>query len=216
MNKKQVIAATAALIAGSASAYTVSVQNFVGADASAVPVIDNAGNPIGVGAGFVGLGTYASAPTDVVSALDLVLFGQGDTTFQSGLGVAGFVTRGRSAPIPEGTPNGPGQPVGDRLYVVFGNGADLASSDQVAVYDSGLNFGTENAAGQGALDVIIDASALTSENLIVGSIATGVDTGLGLAFDEGIQLAGGDVIPEPSTSLLAALAGLGLVARRRR
>ena len=40
--------------------------------------------------------------------------------------------------------------------------------------------------------------------------------GLGLVFTEGIQLGEGVVVPEPSTSLLAALAGLALAARRRR
>jgi len=38
--------------------------------------------------------------------------------------------------------------------------------------------------------------------------------GTEVTFTNGIQLV--DTVPEPSTSLLAALAGLGLVARRRR
>ena len=77
-------------------------------------------------------------------------------------------------------------------------------------------FGTENAVGAGALDIIIDSDSLTADSLVYGTILTDVDTGLGLIFTEGIQLGEGVVVPEPSTSLLAALAGLALAARRRR
>jgi hypothetical protein len=57
---------------------------------------------------------------------------------------------------------------------------------------------------------------LTADSLVYGTILTNRDTGLGLVFEEAIQLGEGVVIPEPSTSLLAALAGLALAARRRR
>jgi hypothetical protein len=98
----------------------------------------------------------------------------------------------------------------------MGDGADLASSTDFAVFDPGLVFGTENAVGAGALDIVITSDLLTEDSLVYGTIVPSVDTGLGLVFDEAIQLGEGVVIPEPSTSLLAALAGLALAARRRR
>ena len=128
-------------------------------------------------------------------------------------GVGGFFDGNRSAPIPAGTTDAP---VGASVYLVMGDGADLASSTDFAVFDPGLVFGTENAVGAGALDIIITSDSLTADSLVYGTIVPNVDTGLGLVFDEAIQLGEGAVIPEPSTSLLAALAGLALAARRRR
>ena len=115
--------------------------------------------------------------------------------------------------FPQGTTDAP---VGASVYLVMGDGADLASSTDFAVFDPGLVFGTENAVGAGALDIIISSDTLTADSLVYGTIVPNVDTGLGLVFDEAIQLGEGAVIPEPSTSLLAALAGLALAARRRR
>jgi len=124
-----------------------------------------------------------------------------------------FFDGNRSAPIPAGTTE---SPVGASVYLVIGDGADLASSTDFAVYDPGLVFGTENAVGAGALDIIINSDALTADSLVYGTIVPNVDLGIGVTFDEGIQLGEGVVVPEPSTSLLAALAGLALAARRRR
>jgi len=211
MKKRHVIAATAALITCNAGAYTVSLQNFVGADATAVPIIDNAGNAIASGGGFIAAGTYATAPTNAVEALELFSFGVVSNQLGAAFGgLDGFFTNSFVAPIPEGNTD---PPVGERLYVVWANQPALNSATEVAVFDTGLVFGTENAVGQGGLDVIITDAVLTPANLLVGSIATDLDLGVGVTFSEGIQLA---PIPEPSTSLLAALAGLGLVARRRR
>ena len=62
-------------------------------------------------------------------------------------------------------------PVGASVYLVIGDGADLASSTDFAVFDPGLVFGTENAVGAGALDIIIDSDALTADSLVYGTIA---------------------------------------------
>jgi hypothetical protein len=212
--KKTVIAtlATVGLFSG-ASAYTVSFLNIAAADNTAVPVLDNTGSAIGLGSGFVAAGTFASVPGSIDEVRSFTPFGDGNSAFQNSVGAAGFFDNSRSAPIPQGTTDAP---VGASVYLVMGDGADLASSTDFAVFDPGLVFGTENAVGAGALDIIINSDSLTADSLVYGTIVTNVDTGLGLTFDEGIQLGEGAVIPEPSTSLLAALAGLALVARRRR
>ncbi len=212
--KKTVIAtlATVGLFSG-ASAYTVSFLNVASADNTAVPVVDNTGAPIALGSGFVAAGTFAAAPTSKEEVLLFTAFGDGNSAFSNSIGVGGFFDGNRSAPIPAGTTDAP---VGASVYLVIGDGADLASSTDFAVFDPGLVFGTENAVGAGALDIIIDSDALTADSLVYGTIATNVDLGIGVTFDEGIQLGEGAVIPEPSTSLLAALAGLALAARRRR
>ena len=212
--KKTVIAtlATVGLFSG-ASAYTVSFLNVASADSTAVPVVDNTGAPIALGSGFVAAGTFASVPGSIDEVRSFTPFGDGNSAFANSIGVGGFFDGNRSAPIPAGTTDAP---VGASVYLVMGDGADLASSTDFAVFDPGLVFGTENAVGAGALDIIIDSDALTPDSLVYGTIVTEVDTGIGVIFAEGIQLGEGAVIPEPSTSLLAALAGLALVARRRR
>jgi hypothetical protein len=214
MKTKSVFAVTSLAFVASASAYTVSITNFDGADSTAVPILDNTGTPIAAGAGFIGAGTFAAAPDSLETAKGLVPFGTGATGFTNGLGgEAGFFFNQFNAPIPFGTTDAP---VGEDLYIVFGNGSTLADSTQLAVFDAGQVFGTESAAGSGGNDVVILDSALTPENLVFGNVANDVDLGLGVIFSEGIQLSDGTVVPEPSTSLLAALAGLALAARRRR
>lgn len=212
--KKTVIAtlATVGLFSG-ASAYTVSFLNVASADSTAVPVVDNTGAPIALGSGFVAAGTFASVPGSIDEVRSFTPFGDGNSAFSNSIGVGGFFDGNRSAPIPAGTVDAP---VGASVYLVIGDGADLASSTEFAVFDPGLVFGTENAVGAGALDIIIDSDALTPDSLVYGNIITDVDLEIGVTFAEGIQLSNGAVIPEPSTSLLAALAGLALAARRRR
>ena len=213
--KKTVIAtlATVGLFSG-ASAYTVSFLNVAAADNTAVPVLDNTGAPIALGSGYVAAGTFTAVPAsadDVRSSFSA--FGDGNSAFSNSIGVGGFFDGNRSAPIPQGTTD---VPVGASVFLVIGDGSDLASSTDFAIYDPGLVFGTENAVGAGALDIIIDSDSLTADSLVYGNIVTNVDTGIGVIFDEGIQIGGEVAIPEPSTSLLAALAGLALAARRRR
>ena len=109
--------------------------------------------------------------------------------------------------------------VGSAIFVVFGNGDTLADSTAFAIVDAGALIGTDAAAPapESSADVVINDAFLTTDNLIVGDLVTDVDLGLPINFNEGIQLVGaGDAVPEPSTSLLAGLAALGLVARRRR
>jgi hypothetical protein len=213
--KKTVIASLTAIgLFSGASAYTVSFLNVAAADNTAVPVLDNTGAPIALGSGYVAAGTFTAVPGSVDDVRSLfTAFGDGNTAFSNSIGVGGFFDGNRSAPIPAGTTD---VPVGASVFLVIGDGSDLASSTDFAVYDPGLVFGTENAVGAGALDIIIDSDALTADSLVYGTIATNVDLGIGVTFDEGIQLGEGAVIPEPSTSLLAALAGLALAARRRR
>lgn len=209
--KKTVIAslATVGLFSG-ASAYTVSFLNVNSADSTAVPILDNTGAPIALGSGFVSAGTFATVPGSIDEVRSFTPFGDGNTAFSNSIGVGGFFDGNRSAPIPAGTTDAP---VNQSVYLVIGDGADLASSTDFAVFDPGLVFGTENAVGAGALDIIIDSDSLTADSLVYGTIVNNVDTGIGVIFTEGIQIG---AVPEPSTSLLAALAGLALVARRRR
>jgi hypothetical protein len=173
------------LLLGQISGFTVSFLNINSADSTAVPILDNNGDPIALGSGFVAAGTFATLPGSIDDVRSFTPFGEGNSAFLNTLGVGGFFDGNRSAPIPEGTTDAP---VNQSVYLVIGNGADLVSSTEFAVFDPGLVFGTENAVGLGALDIIIDSDALTDESLVYGTILTDVDTGLGLTFDKGIKL----------------------------
>ncbi len=219
--KKTIIANLAVLASlSSASAYTVSFINVTSTNEFSVPVVDNAGNPIGVDSGFVSAGTFSVAPVFTGAPTDIQViqstfssFGDGGSSFSNLPSIDGFFDGSRSAPIPFESTD---PPVGESVFVVIGNGDSLSSSTEFAVFDPGMVFGTDTAVGSGALDVDVNSTTLTADNLIFGNILenqTLEQTG-GLVFEETIQLTG--AIPEPSTGLLAALAGLALAARRRR
>ena len=173
------------LLLGQISGFTVSFLNINSADSTAVPILDNNGDPIALGSGFVAAGTFATLPGSIDDVRSFTPFGEGNSAFYNTPGVDGFFDGTRSAPIPEGTTDAP---VGASVYLVIGDGTDLASSTEFAVFDPGLVFGTEDAVDFGALDIIINSDSLTDESLVYGTILTDVDTGLGLTFDKGIKL----------------------------
>lgn len=105
---------------------------------------------------------------------------------------------------------------GQQVYVLIGNNqGDILASTQIAVYTSGNTFPTQvggNAAG--------DAENLRPDaGLVWGAIVTGA--GITPPFNAAngqpqIAVSGVNLIPEPSVSLLAGLAGLALLIRRKR
>ena len=225
-----------------ASAYVVSFTNVPEANNTAVPILDNSGMPIAVGAGYAAVGTFEVVPTSVEEIRSSFrAFGNGPTSLNgapsldSNLTNFGFYQLSRSAPIPHGTVGGP---VGQNIYVVLGSGSSLACSGGFAVFDSGLVFGTDGADEEGRVSVNITSETLTPESLVFGALHMNVDIWIGVVFSEGIgtewpippnwdgeppqgnlwnnELAPELCIPEPSTSLLLALAGLAVAARRSR
>ncbi|MDB4641251.1 leucine-rich repeat protein [Akkermansiaceae bacterium] len=170
---------------GQTSGFTVSFLNLNSADTTAVPILDNNGNPIALGSGFVAAGTFAARPGSIDEVRSFTPFGEGNSAFSNSIGSNGFFDSKRSAPIPVGTTDAPAN---ESVYLVIGDGANVSSSTEFAVFDPGLIFGTENTAGFGALDIIIDSDTLTEDSLVYGTLLTNVDTGLGLIFNRGIKL----------------------------
>ncbi len=184
------------LLVGHGSGFTVWFNNIKLADSTAVPVLDNMGLPIEGGAGYVAAGTFPTPPEQVANFDEFEVFGEGPSSF-NGI-AAGFFDLRRSAPIPSGSTNAP---VGERIYVVIGDGDTLSTSTDFALFDSGLTFGTENVLGLGASDISITSENLNPDSLIVGDILTDVDTGLGLTFEKAIRLA---TTREPLAPILSA------------
>ena len=103
-----------------ASAYVVSFTNAPETNSTAVPIIDNAWQPIAVGAGYAAVGTFEVVPTSVEEIRSSFgIFGDGPTSFENELFNVNkaFFELSRSAPIPQGTVGGP---VGQNIYVVVG------------------------------------------------------------------------------------------------
>ncbi|MDB4739804.1 leucine-rich repeat domain-containing protein, partial [Akkermansiaceae bacterium] len=175
-------------------AYTVSFTNVNVTDGTAVPILGNPGTPIANNSGFIAVGTFSVIPTSIEDIRAFKIFGEGDTSIKNNIGIGGFVTGTRSAPIPEGTID---SPVNESVYVVIGNGVDLASSNSFAVYEAGYVFGTD----PGQLKIIIDSDTLISKRLIFGSIISDLDIGIGVVFNKAIQLEFVDCDVEPSSDL---------------
>jgi hypothetical protein len=99
--------------------------------------------------------------------------------------------------------------VGTPIFAVVGNGAG-----DFVIWDAGQTFAKEDALLGGAA-VSFHVAETT---LLRGISVPGGNTGLGgplAAFNGGDAITFG-AIPEPSVSLLGALAGLGLMIRRKR
>lgn len=208
-------------LTGIASAFTVTVTNQTNVSPPDLPIFDNAGNPLAsgsVGVGFFGSSTDVTGNSTDFAAL-LGTFQQFGTTaaFTQGF-VPGLVNNVAppefDVPIAFGST---ADPVGQNIFVVFGNAATLAASNELAVWQGNVLFGTDDAAGNGGAAVSLETGLGT---LLLGNSTGPVELGEAnvVSFEDGIQLVTIDnaVVPEPSTGILAALAGLALVARRRR
>ena len=206
-----------------ASAYTLTVSNFghSGADPD-LPITDNLNMPLA--SGTVAVGFFASDEAVTGNRLDFSALLSGFTEYGtssafeplSGIsGLLNLVTPDNWAVTV--APEDDSPRIGGNIYVIIGNGDDLSSSDLLAVWKSDSLWGTDDAAGNGGAAVGLAAGSgtlLIGDDNIAGQetdVIVGANT---FTFANRIGLV--EAVPEPSTSLLAGLAGLGLAFRRRR
>ena len=209
----KILALTALLPIAVSAQTSVSISNFTGTT-QGFPIVDNTGVPIASGDLSVQFGTFANDFIDALPALS--------TMTDDAQVTAAFTPTG----VFEATPsNVPG------LFNLQGSGLDAGNSllgqdifvlvagpdDQVIVFETGAVFPEQDVTGAASLPSI----AFSPDELVFGDAFVGVNTesleavnaGFGEGFETGIAF---EAVPEPSTSLLAGLAALGLVARRRR
>lgn len=186
---------------------------------NAVPIVDNAGNPVP----FVyAAGTFGGA-TDFA--------GDSGSIFGAFTNFSSTGAQGAENPSLDGL-FGPSysiqsanlQGVGSPVFILIGNGGTLATSSDYIVLNLGFNLAAE-VVGAGSISFNLNADSSTDHtgangavSLLRGFGVTVSDGSYNAPFtsvngQEGITFG---VIPEPSTSLLAGLAGLALVVRRRR
>ena len=195
----------------SSAVTSATVRNF-SSFTNGLPTLDNTGTPI---SGSYAVGYFA----------DDFDFLQDGTAVRDGFNIFGselntFVFTGLI-----GTPNSTSDTIdkdgsspfsGKDVYVLFGDQGTLADSGLFGVFKVAGQFQDENAAdlGTAAADVFPGNGEVVYGN-VIAPLSQPPENG-SLSFSQGLQLVAVGVIPEPSTGLLTALAGLALVARRRR
>lgn len=201
------------------NAFNITVANLEGSNDTAVPIVDNTGAAIANGTGFIASGTFDVAPGagPLTSLAGFSPFGDGSTSFSGGP-ANGLFSNTRNLPLPLPGPGETNDPlVGQDIFVVIGNGDSIATSTLFAVIDGGAQIQNDQPAPaqEGAVEITIVNSFIDEANLINGNLLENVVIdGVPVTFQEGIQLT--PLIPEPSTTLLGLVAGLGFLVRRRR
>lgn len=194
---------------GTVSAGSVTVTNV--AAGSSQMVLDNAGAPV-VG-GFVGFGTITDPAADFgsldgagLSAL-FTPFASGATEDPPGNALLDL----RMAFTVVGSADFNTSPLGGTtLYLVLGNGADLASSTQAGI----MSLGSFPAAEPTPVNPVIMSQA--NATVLFGDYSGTASNGGGVTAGDRPAFALAPLVPEPSSSLLFGIAGLALVIRRKR
>ncbi len=202
-------AAVALAMIGTALGGSVTVTN-INAGSSEL-VVDNAGNPV-VG-GFVGVGTITDPGADFAGLTGAELAGLFDS-FATGATenpAGNFLLDLDMAFEVTGSANFDSSPLaGGTIYLVLGNGADLASSSQAGI----MTLGSFPSSEPTPPNPVIMSNAAAS--VIFGDYTGTAANGSGITAGERPAFALAGLVPEPSSSLLAAFAGLILLARRKR
>ncbi len=199
------------------SAYTLTVTNQGAFGDPDLPIVDNAGAPLSSGSISVGFfgddGDISGNAMDFAALITSFTVYGTESALAAGAapGLTDMVTPANwSVAVPS---DSVADQIGKNVYVIFGNAGTIGGSNQLAIWKSDSVFGTEDDAGNGGTAVSLETGK--------GSLLLGRDTGATLiagavTFSNTIGLVTADAVPEPSTSLLAALAGLALAVRRRR
>ncbi len=199
------IAVSLALI-GPAFGGSVQVTNNTGTTSQSV--VDNAGNP--VSGGYAAIGTVdEGALATLSSGSDLedafTIFGDAATIGST----AGLIALNGVYNVQVSGDFNSDDRAGAPIYLVLGNGADLASSTEAAILQVGSFPSSEP-----AVSVInVDDTATLLWGDYSRSISPGTSFGQPIGAQPALALQG---IPEPSSSLLIGLAGLTLLIRRKR
>ena len=201
--KLQYLVSIIALTSVSAFGASVTVTNNAG-PVNTQSVVDNSGAAVDGGFAAIGSISDASALNTLTSAGLADLF----TVYD---GASGAITAAPFAGTYSISNNGSDITgtawAGAPIYLVLGNGGDLASSTQGAVLRVGNFPGSEPA--------VQTVNVNNTAEVLLGSFDT-FTLQPGPIPTQNAALALAPFVPEPSSSLLIGLAGLSLLIRRRR
>lgn len=183
------------------------------------PILDNTGNLLQ--SGVVGVGLFAPG-TDFSSANVLSNFNQfaGDVVVSGDAqGASGGFFQDAMFQQPTGDS---ADFINQTAFVVVGDGNTLANSTALAIFETTNQFQPDSPAG---LEGTGPALASLAGNVVRGEVLTG-DRVIGFTFGgpntsdftfpSAVQLTPLVLIPEPSTSILGLIAGIGFLSRRNR
>lgn len=211
------IISTGLLLSISSQAAQLNLSNFDASNPAAilaVPLADSSGAAIGSGMGFITTGTFRTLDNTVIAASvlspvtfqamldDFAQFGAGGTFGGAGAGDDPYLYNfDNAAPVNAGDDF-----AGNNIYTVATSASSLATAVDIFVYQHAGTYMPDAP--------LFTANAhLTAPGgmIVIGDAGGNVDTAAGTFA--ATQLV--DVVPEPSTAVLA-LAGMCLFAARRR
>ena len=219
--KKTIILLAGILSFGDLYAVTISppITNLQGAgDSETNVVLDNAGALIG--SGFIALGVFdisnseISGLTSTQDLSDAFFNFSSDGSFGSffpdgGAGAFQLTVTGDTDSLFDGVNTFSG----NNAYLVIGNGETFASSTEFLVWDSGVAFDSVEP-NTSPESLLLDVDTGTT---VIGSNSTFTFdlSGFGGSATEA-AFSTAALVPEPSSTLLIGLAGIGMTLRRRR
>ncbi len=195
---------------GFASAAQITISNLGGLH----PITDSSGELVPIGSGFVQIGTIALSDAEVIASPSdragleaaFEVFGS-SVAFGAG-GSGGFFSASITAPLDTGNPL-----IGQNIYIVAGDGADIPDSNDIWIFKSTLSFEDDSPdpfSETISLDYALEQSAGT---VLVGTPVNTLVPLAGDSFDGSEMVA---FIPEPDVALLSALACILLWCRTGR
>ena len=211
INKCIGVIALTTLTASAVTTVTVSNLQSAGADDSAI--LDNAGNIILNGSGSVQVGyfdtfmTQSDFSSSTINSLlgDFISFSGASTNFSNSFGVDGFFTSEFTDTITPGD-----DIIGETLFTLVGNNSTITGSTEFLVFrHDGVLF-EEEVAGVGVASGLVQSGQGTLLLGAEGAPVTVAGTQVGSFTLTALP------VPEPSSTLLIGLAGIGMTLRRRR
>ena len=207
-------------VAATHGATTVSLANFAGAS-SGLAIVDNTGTPIAKADSLLQVGTFNQAFADSLGGLDTLTSDQAviDAFTATGAG-RGMTFDGLFNGSIESDSDGSLGAAATPLYALI-TFTPAGAGPQAMVLNFGNTFPEQNAVGAASVDL---GRSIALGDVVFGNTASTVPVIMDSFppplqndnFKQGLTFDVGDAIPEPSTSLLAGLAGLALAVRRRR
>ena len=179
------------------------------------PVVNASGGLVADGSGFVAIGVTTLSDVQIgnigsdYAALtafqsDFVQFGSSSTFGGAGVfNEPSLFSFGTSASTAGVNPFS-----GNPILLVVGNGASLAASTELFIYEFGTNYGTD------APLFTADVNTTQAGTVLFGSTEAGIALP-NAGTHNGFQMGAVAPVPEPSTTLIGILGVLGLIRRRR-